>query len=256
MVGYSASSSRLRWRSVGDDEEGAAENASLKAKNGTTKHPVLSKFMQVVVNKKRLLNVFRSASFYTQASATTAATESSEHANESLSTAASLQVGEQHHDISTPGGDDDDDEHCKCEGDRRGVLRFAANDVVRITISRHDYTDAELEASWFQEDEYTEITMQCCKQVRKMEKGKVFKDKKYCSRGLESLTRQAAMDKAYSRRLAFDAVLDEQDEQWQLGVVDEEAIAERYAEVSSSCQLWASVIGLRDQREAETYADD
>jgi hypothetical protein len=95
----------------------------------------------------------------------------------------------------------------------------------------------------------------CYKQIKKMENGEVFKDKKYCSRGLESSTRLAAISKTQNCKNAINVVLDEQDEQRRLGVVDEEALAQRYHQGTSSCQLWASTVGLRDQRVAEIYIE-
>ena len=88
-----------------------------------------------------------------------------------------------------------------------------------------------------------------------MNQGGIFKGKKYCSRGLECHAKQAAITKKHNRRTAADAVLDEQEAQLQLGVVDEEAIADRYHGTASSAQLWARTIALRDQRYSQLYLD-
>jgi hypothetical protein len=134
-------------------------------------------------------------------------------------------------------------------------VRFSADPVFHFTLSRKDYTPEELRASWFQDEEYSKITKACCNQIKKMENGQIFKDKKYSSRGLESHTRLASISKTQNRKTAVDAVLDEQDEQRELGIVDEEVIAQRYQKTTSSCQLWASIVGLRDKRAAEEYMD-
>jgi hypothetical protein len=134
-------------------------------------------------------------------------------------------------------------------------VRFSAEPEFHITLSRQDYTPEELRLSWFQREEYKKITKECCKQIKKMENGEVFKDKKYCSRGLESHTILASISNAQNRKTAVVAVLDEQDEQRESGIVDEEVIAQRYQQTTSSCQLWASTVGLRDQRVAEEYMD-
>jgi hypothetical protein len=136
------------------------------------------------------------------------------------------------------------------------TVRFAAKPAwVHFTLSRDDYSPEELRAAWFQQEEYARITKDCCKQVSKMEDGEILKDKKYCSRGLEPHTRLCSITKRANRKLAFSAVLDEQEEQQLLGVVDDEAIGQLYNRVSSSCQMWATTLGLRDQREAERYLD-
>jgi hypothetical protein len=133
-------------------------------------------------------------------------------------------------------------------------VRFDSKATTRFTLSRIEYTPEEIKATWYKDEEYTKIRNQCLKQIKKLENGKVFtKDKKCLSRGLESQTRLATISKTLNRKNALDAVLDEQDDQRRLGVVDEEAIAQRYHQGTSSCQLWASTVGLRDQREAERY---
>jgi hypothetical protein len=129
-------------------------------------------------------------------------------------------------------------------------------DTVHFILSHHEYTAEEKQVAWFQDEEYTRITKECCKQVRKMDNGENLKDKKYSSRGLESHTRLAAIIKSQNRRLAVKAVLDEQDEQELLDAPNnEEAISYAYHQVTSSCQLWACTIGLRDQRSAEECID-
>jgi hypothetical protein len=51
--------------------------------------------------------------------------------------------------------------------------------------------------------------------------------------------------------------LDEQDEQQEHDDFDDEAIADMYDRgVSMSCQMWAHVVGMQDQREAELICDE
>ena len=82
-----------------------------------------------------------------------------------------------------------------------------------------------------------------------------MKGKKYCSRGLEAHAKVASTIKNQNRRDAVDAVLSEQQKQVRLGVVDEHAIAQKYQQIASSCQMGAHNIGLRDQREANHSFD-
>jgi hypothetical protein len=135
------------------------------------------------------------------------------------------------------------------------TVRFAPTAGVRRCLSRTEYTPEEIKATWYQDEEYRTIRKDCCKQINKMQNGEVLKDKKYCSRGLESHTRLAAISKTQNRKTANNAALDEQEEQQRMGVVDEQAIAQRYQQTTSSMQLWATAIGFRDQRVAEEYMD-
>ena len=133
------------------------------------------------------------------------------------------------------------------------TVRFAPITDACPSLACNDYTPQEVQACWYQGEEYRKITKECCKQIRKMENGEVLKDKKYCARGLESHTRLAAISKMQNCQTAISAVLDEQEEQWQMGVVDEEDIAQQYQQTTSSCQLRASTVGLRDQQVVKKY---
>ena len=82
-----------------------------------------------------------------------------------------------------------------------------------------------------------------------------FQRRKRCFRGLESHTRQAAIAKTQNRRVAWDAVLDEQCDQVSLGVIDDDAIASRYIDASRSCSFWAIRVAQQDQRAAESVYD-
>jgi hypothetical protein len=134
--------------------------------------------------------------------------------------------------------------------DKRAV-RFAEDPSTHYTLSRDDYMSEEMQAVWIQSEEFRKTQGDCLKQIRKMEQGKTLKDKKYCARGLESHTRLAAISKVNNRRPAAKAVLDAQAEQQERGVYDDEEIARRYQQTTSSCQLWATTVGFSDQRAAE-----
>ena len=89
-----------------------------------------------------------------------------------------------------------------------------------------------------------------------LNRGELLKDKKYCARGLETHTKTRSRTKSMTRVLACQVVLQEQDRQWREGIRHEDAIAYVYHSASASCQLWANVVGLEDQKEAEiTYED-
>jgi hypothetical protein len=136
-------------------------------------------------------------------------------------------------------------------------VSFATHDTVYHTIARQDFSSEELKAAWFSEEEFLQILDQCNKQIHKMDQGKILKDKKYCARGLEALTRTGSITRSKSRAQSIQAVLEEQDALTSQGVlVDEDAIGFVYHDVTSSCQMWASVIGYRDQQAAERYMDD
>jgi hypothetical protein len=132
------------------------------------------------------------------------------------------------------------------------TVRFSEDgNTLRYTLSPKNYSPDEIEACWYQQEEYTIIRKGCCKQIKKLDQGKTLKDKKYCSRGLESYMQWAAKTKAQNRKLSINAVLDEQARQCCSNVFNDEALAQSYIQAASSCQLWANTVGLRDQRAAE-----
>jgi hypothetical protein len=131
------------------------------------------------------------------------------------------------------------------------VVRFSKKTRTRKTLSRNDYTLEEAESSFSSLEDHQQILRQCHKEIKKIDHGEKFKDKKYCARGLEGCTKIGIVSKAQARALATNAVLEEQFTQWNEGVFDEHAIANVYYIASSSCQLWAHIVGRRDHRAAE-----
>jgi hypothetical protein len=133
------------------------------------------------------------------------------------------------------------------------TVRFSkTGNTLRYTLSPDHYSPDEIEACWYQDEDYTKIRKDCRKQIKKMDQGKTLKDKKYCSRGLESYMQWAAKIKALNRKLSINSVLDEQDRQRRSSnVFNDEFIAQNYIQAASSCQLWANAVGFRDQRAAE-----
>jgi hypothetical protein len=110
-----------------------------------------------------------------------------------------------------------------------------------------------MRACWYKEEEYFKMAIDCLDQANRMKRGDRLKDKKYCSRGLESYTNLAAISRRQNRKLATNAVLHEQEGQRLMGFFDDETIAEKYFRTASSCQLWARTVGLRDKRAVEGY---
>ena len=127
------------------------------------------------------------------------------------------------------------------------TITFKKRASARLQLSRKEYTPEEIAATWYTSEEYVSIRRECLKQILKMENGGTFKDKKYCSRGLENHTRVKSICRMQNKKDSFRAVLDEQAEQQRNGIVDAERIAKRYHQVTTSCQLWACIVGLQDQ---------
>lgn len=136
------------------------------------------------------------------------------------------------------------------------------SEIVRVchVLNLAEYTQEEVNASFYQDHEYNSIAKSCITAVHKMEKRRKQKTRTHAknieSRGLEGHTATGNITKMASRRLAYDTVLLEQEDQKIQGTYDDEIIAECYESVSSSCALWAREIALRDRRDAEGYLFD
>jgi hypothetical protein len=144
-------------------------------------------------------------------------------------------------------------------------VSFKESISLRSAPSRKDFTAEEKRAAWFCSAEYDEIRKSCSRQVMRIERGDILKDVKYSSRGLESYTRRASRVKKQNREAAYIAVLDYGGQIYHSGSEeegayrecdDEQSISQRYHRISSSCQLWASAVALRDQMAAEAYLFD
>lgn len=135
-------------------------------------------------------------------------------------------------------------------------IKFMENVRIHLVFSLDDYTEDESSACWYSTKEYSKIEKSMVKQCDKMAKGKVFKDKKFCSRGLEKYQICNFIARKENSRTAMQSVLDEQERQDESQIYDDEAIAQVYHNVSSSCQMWATVVGLRDQKEAAKYIEE
>jgi hypothetical protein len=135
-------------------------------------------------------------------------------------------------------------------------VSLSSQTIEYYTIARKDYSPKEIKATWYTDEEYNTISRQCCKQIKKMDGGEKLKDKKYCARGLEAHTRFGSIAKSKNKAESIRSVLREQDMQLLEGRYDDEAIGKAYHQRTSSSQMWASVVGLRDQRSSENYLDD
>jgi hypothetical protein len=132
-------------------------------------------------------------------------------------------------------------------------VSFAENASVRRTLPRNSYTNEESYACWYNEVEFARMTKANVALVAMLDSGSSSVHK-YCTRGLEKLTRTSSSYCHKNRNDSIQAVLDEQKRLRDAGLSgDDEAISRVYTAITSSSRLWAQIVGLRDRREAEKY---
>ncbi|CAJ1948013.1 unnamed protein product [Cylindrotheca closterium] len=135
-------------------------------------------------------------------------------------------------------------------------VAFSPNVMIIPILSLYDYTTSEISAAWFNGEEMDDIANRCFKVLARMESGFSKKVKKYCIRGLEGHTTIGSISKRKNRSTALTAVLLEQSKQRVENRVDAEAIGATYRRTTTSCQLWAQVVGKRDNETAILCSED
>ena len=94
---------------------------------------------------------------------------------------------------------------------KKGVKFDSSNDQVYKVLPRlSSITIDQKKELWFTKDEFNLMYDDCDKTVERMENGKLLKDKKYTSHGLEGWTNEGHYLRKYDKEDAWDAVLDQQ----------------------------------------------
>jgi plasmid maintenance system antidote protein VapI len=140
---------------------------------------------------------------------------------------------------------------------KKAAVSFDANVAQTETIGLEDFTPEEIEAVWYTGEEMENITQGCFKILDKIENGDSINEKRHCFRGLETHTLLGALSKTRNRATSIMSVLEEQRRQVEgAEALDDDMISKLYQRISSSSQMWAQVVGSRDQKEAEKFIDD
>jgi hypothetical protein len=139
---------------------------------------------------------------------------------------------------------------------RRRTVSFAPMVETLQTLALGDYTKEEISASWFDDDDYYDISYNCRNIISKMNKKSYgsIKRNEDCIRGLERMTDIGLALRACNRNDSYDAVLEEQDVQWDNQEEDDHGgrIAQLYREVASRrCHVEAHQRGMQDALIAE-----
>jgi hypothetical protein len=134
--------------------------------------------------------------------------------------------------------------------ERRQTVSFSPNALVRETIHHADYTDEEIAVCWYDTVELKMIKVDIKTTTLLLMNSDYLSlniNDGRCSRGLESYTEKGQALKMKHREAAIDAVLDEQDFQFEEGNTDPEMIADAYFEKTRRSQAMARVMGVSDQ---------
>jgi hypothetical protein len=142
----------------------------------------------------------------------------------------------------------------KCKQDESKTLRavsFSETYEAYKVLTLNDYTGKEIARTWYNDDELRVIAHKCHKIIRRMKNG--IDNGKYCMRGLERMVGDRNDTLNRNRCNAYDAVLIEQEDQFEDGREDQELIAQLYHAVSGQCQTEAAKLGLSDEHAVDRY---
>mmetsp|Transcript_53971 Transcript_53971/g.131050 ORF Transcript_53971/g.131050 Transcript_53971/m.131050 type:complete len:306 (+) Transcript_53971:240-1157(+) len=233
-------------------------------------------------------NVELQDSFNTQATESMSSEDDSSVASTTVSTAACCSSTPS----SSTEHDDDDDDHSQQQkqcSKRRSCLRkpdtprravsllvrgemelwlpsedepvmkntcLVFNETVRVKKIRpvRQLTDNH-EALWFSDEEYVAMRQKSKRLAYRVEND-LTNGRKYCVRGLESLLTKIngkARTSYDTRKVGWDAVLDEQESQFNLGEYNDERIAYKYKQTSVYSKRQALYLASLDEQDAQVF---
>ena len=121
-------------------------------------------------------------------------------------------------------------------------------------MNRYDYTSEEKEACWFTTKDKQSSNKRRIRIIKRMEAGKAPKSSQ-TYRGLVDLTMEGGERLDTVLGAHVDAVMDEQDRQWESGQDDYEKIAEITMQLSVSAKQRALQVALLDEQDAKLAWD-
>jgi hypothetical protein len=117
----------------------------------------------------------------------------------------------------------------------------------------HNMTDREIQAIWYDADEYAAMKADCHSTGAMIMAQEVLDLDTHCARGLERILHGSMQRRRKNRSEALFAVLDEQEAQWFNRENDHAFLAEVYGDCSAPCQAMAHRTAQLDQQDAFAY---
>lgn len=140
----------------------------------------------------------------------------------------------------------------------RRTIRF--HERVQFKTIRHvsEFSEDEIKNGWYDKDDFNRMSENVSDIAKLIADGETRLDgEELCTRGLEHIVEEELADYRAEKMInSIDAVLDEQEEQWDEGKEEPGLIAELYAEYAKPLLREAHLIGLRDAEEGYKNWDD
>jgi hypothetical protein len=149
----------------------------------------------------------------------------------------------------TAGRDDDS----KPTSSERLGRKIQFHGRVQFKNIRHvsEFSEDEIKNGWYDKDDFNRMSDDVAEIAKMVGEGLKHRNGEYlCIRGLEHIVEEELANFRAEKMInSIDAVLDEQEEQWDEGIDEPETIAELYTEYAKSLAEEAHQIGLRDAEE-------
>jgi hypothetical protein len=130
-------------------------------------------------------------------------------------------------------------------------VSFAHDVTSHDVMCRKEYTAEEMKATWYDRCFLRQMKDCARSEARLAEIGVLVEGGDVSFRGLEAKTSKGLRRKRQSRMNAYAAVFFEIDSQQDLGMCDEDAIADAYYTYSEPCLTAAHMIAVRDAEDAK-----
>ena len=129
-------------------------------------------------------------------------------------------------------------------------ISFSGKKHIKKIPHLNTMTEEDIEQIWYSHYDYDDIKASFEYTVFMMDAGeaKTVENDEHTTRGLEMRTEEGAWARFEHKRDAYNAVLDEQDRQWNDGLDDPELISQCCLEVSRSAAKGALERGLSDEK--------
>jgi hypothetical protein len=135
---------------------------------------------------------------------------------------------------------------------RRRSVRFAPPfDLTEERLPSVELTEKDVETLWFSKEEFRLMKKSYAFIVRLIEGKQGREDDEMCSRGLETKTRLGARRRQQQIEGSVDAVLFEQEKQWEENIYSTRRLAEVYRQYTAQCSMTAYLVAQKDAQETE-----
>mmetsp|Transcript_63007 Transcript_63007/g.95091 ORF Transcript_63007/g.95091 Transcript_63007/m.95091 type:complete len:263 (-) Transcript_63007:234-1022(-) len=133
----------------------------------------------------------------------------------------------------------------KATASQRRRVAFSRDVQTENVILRSEISKDEFEATWYCHHEFRSMKKSMIPTIKKMAKGIPLDDNEE-PRGLEHKTPQGCKKRCDNRFISLDAVLQEQDRQWEYDRNDVAALAKVYNQASAHCLMQAFLKAKED----------